>query len=141
MNAITKEQFISLLNKDITKEWSAAVQYIQHAAMITGPEYISIQKELIIHANEEIMHSISLTNLITTLDGTVTTEIADRHTDKNSKTMLEQDLVGEQDAIARYKERITQAHTLGEYGVAKILGDILIMEEEHERDLKSALGQ
>ena len=57
----------------------------------------------------------------------------------DSKTMLEQDLEGELDAIARYKERIAQAEMLQEYGLRRALEDILIIEEEHARDLQNAL--
>jgi bacterioferritin len=141
MTDITKNELIQFLNSDIGKEWAAAIQYIQHAAMLTGPEYQAIQKELLVHANEEIGHSVSIADLIATLGGAVTLEVAPRHTDASSKKMLEQDLAGEQDAIARYKIRIAQAQSLSEYGVAKILTDILSIEEEHERDLKAALGK
>ncbi|MBT4121910.1 ferritin-like domain-containing protein, partial [bacterium] len=44
-----KEELIKLLNEDLAKEFAAAVQYIQHAATITGAKYQSIQKELVIH--------------------------------------------------------------------------------------------
>jgi bacterioferritin len=141
MSQITKVQLVDLLNKDLALEWSAAVQYIQHAAMLTGAQYQAVQKELLIHANEEIMHSVQLSDVITTLGGVVTTEVAERHSDADSTKMLEQDLAGELDAIARYKERIGQAHALGEYGIAKVLTDILAMEEEHARDIGTALGK
>ena len=139
--AITKKELIELLNVDIAKEWAAAVQYIQHAAMITGAQFQSIQKELLVHANEEIGHSVQLTDLITQLGGTVTTDIDKRYTSEDSVEMLEQDLAGENNAISRYKERIAQANELGEYGVAKMLTEILTMEEEHARDLTAALGK
>ena len=54
--------------------------------------------------------------------------------------MLKQDLAGEQDAVKRYKERVKQAEEIGEYGLKRALEDILIMEEEHARDLSAALG-
>lgn len=136
-----KAELIKLLNQDIAKEWAAAVQYVQHAAMITGAEFQTIQKELIVHANEELGHSIQLTDLITQLGGVVTTEVDKRYVSDDGKAMLEQDLAGENDAIDRYKARIAQANEIGEYGVAKILTEILIVEEEHARDLKAALGK
>lgn len=136
-----KEEFIDLLNKDLEEEYAAAVQYIQHAAMVTGAKYQSIQKELIVHANEEIMHANQLADLITTLGGVPTAEIGKRFVSDKSEEMLKQDLQGEQSAIARYKKRIEQANQLGEYGIARVLMDILVMEEEHERDLLAALGQ
>ena len=61
------------------------------------------------------------------------------HISPDSKVMLEQDLEGELDAIARYSERIAQAEMLQEYGLRRALEDILIVEEEHARDLQNAL--
>jgi bacterioferritin len=55
--------------------------------------------------------------------------------------MLEQDLEGELDAVRRYRERIAEAEALREYGLRRILEDILIMEEEHARDLMTVLGK
>lgn len=135
-----KEDFIELLNKDLEEEYAAAIQYIQHAAMVTGAKYQAVQKELIIHANEEIMHANQLADLITTLGGVPTVEVGKRFTSDDSEEMLKQDLQGEKSAVARYKKRIEQANQLGEYGVARVLMDILVMEEEHERDIIMALG-
>lgn len=138
---MTKTELIEQLNNDIAQEWAAALQYIQHAAMLTGAEFQTIQKELLVHTNEEIQHSEQLTDLVTSLGGTVGIDVAEIKTDPDSRKMLEQDLAGEQGAIVRYKERIQQANELGEFGIAKIIADILVVEEEHERDLKMALGK
>ena len=48
---------------------------------------------------------------------------------------MNKDLAGEQLAIDRCKARIAQAEKLREYGLRRVLEDILIMEEEHKRDL------
>jgi len=136
---MTKEELIVLLNTDLSLEYSAAVQYIQHQAAIKGAKYQSIQKELIIHANEEIGHAILLADQINYLGGTPTIEVGERKVSPDNKTMLEQDLAGEQDAVNRYKTRIRQARELELYGLARVLEDILIMEEEHERDIANAL--
>lgn len=141
MEKITKEQLIQLLNEDLTKEYAAAIQYVQHAAKITGAQYQSIQKELVVHANEELGHAVNLADQITYLRGDPTIEVADRYVSKEMEEMLKQDLAGERDAVKRYKERIAQAEALGEYGLRRALEDILIMEEEHERDLQAALGE
>ena len=67
-------------------------------------------------------------------------DVAEAHISPDSKVMLEQDLDGELDAIARYRERIAQAEMrLQEYGLRRALEDILIVEEEHARDLQDAL--
>jgi bacterioferritin len=138
---LTKKQLIAELNNDLAKEYSALIQYVQHQAVITGPEYDSIRKELVIHSNEEHMHAISLAEQIDYLGGTPTVKVGEIKVSTNSKTMLQQDLEGEVDAVARYRARIAQAEMLREYGLRRALEDILIMEEEHVRDLQNALNQ
>lgn len=138
---INRETFIIELNKDLEWEYAAAIQYVQHAAVITGPEYEGIQKELIIHSQEEMQHAVMLSEQIDFLGGIPTVSVEGIEISPKSIAMLEQDLAGEDNAINRYKARIRQAEELGEYGLRRILEDILIQEEEHKRDLLSALSR
>ena len=133
--AITKKRLLNELNKDLEWEYAAAIQYVQHAAVMNGAAYGSIIKELIIHSQEEMQHAVMLSEQIDFLGGTPTVEVEKREISKNSLQMLKQDLAGEEMAINRYKERISQAEERREYGLRRILEDILIQEEEHKRDL------
>jgi bacterioferritin len=139
--AITKKQLLKELNKDLEWEYAAAIQYIQHAAVLSGPQYDSIQKELIIHSQEEMQHALSLSEQIDFLGGVPTIDVEERKTSAKSLEMLKQDLAGEELAISRYKTRIAQAEELKEYGLRRILEDILIMEEEHKRDLQTVVDR
>ena len=136
----TKAELVDLLNQDLAKEYSALIQYVQHASVITGPQYDAISAELTVHSNEEHQHAITLSDQIDFLGGVPAVDVADIYLSPDSKTMLEQDLDGELDAIARYRERIAQAEMLQEYGLRRALEDILIVEEEHARDLQDALS-
>lgn len=138
---INKDKLIGLLNKDLELEYSAAIQYIQHAAVMTGPEYGDIIKELKIHVTEEIAHAITLADQIDFLGGTPSIDVGQIKTSKENKEMLQQDLDGEEDAIARYKIRIEQAEQLKEFALAQQLRNILAMEQEHAMDLRQALGK
>jgi bacterioferritin len=138
--AISKEKLLEELNKDLEWEYAAAIQYIQHASIITGAQYDSIIEELILHSQEEMQHALMLSEQIAFLGGTPTVEVENRETSKNSVKMLNQDLAGEETAINRYKERISQAEERREYGLRRILEDILIQEEEHKRDLLTVVG-
>jgi bacterioferritin len=138
---LTKQALIAELNNDLAKEFQALIQYVQHAAVITGPEYDAIGKELIIHSNEEHLHALSLAQQIDFLGGVPGVDVAQVHVSPDAKAMLEQDLDGELDAIARYRARIAQAEMLQEYGLRRALEDILIVEEEHARDLQNALNR
>ena len=139
VTAVSKERLIDELNNDLAKEFQALIQYVQHAAVITGPQYDAIRAELAVHSNEEHAHAISLSEQIDFLGGTPGVDVAEVRVSDVAKVMLEQDLEGELDAIARYKARIAQAEQLQEYGLRRALEDILMVEEEHARDLQNAL--
>jgi bacterioferritin len=138
---ITKEELLAELNKDLAWEYAALIQYVQHASVITGPEYESVIAELLVHANEEMQHAISLSDQIDWLGGVPAVDVEQINVSDDSVEMLEQDLAGEFHAISRYKERIGQAEALREYGLRRALEDILIIEEEHARDLLTVLGR
>ena len=139
--SITIEKLVELLNKDLRLEYSAAIQYINHSAVMTGAMYGDIIKELKIHANEEIQHALILADQIDYLEGKPTVEVGDIHVSDEAEEMLSQDLDGELDAIKRYKIRIEQAEQLKEFALAQQLRAILATEQEHAMDIKQALGQ
>ncbi len=136
---ISREELIWELNKDLEWEYAAAIQYIQHASVITGPEYEGIQKELVIHSQEEMQHAVMLSEQIDFLGGMPTYRVEDIEVSPDSQDMLRQDLRGEDNAIIRYKERIYQAEQMREYGLRRVIEDILIQEEEHKRELMTVI--
>ena len=137
--AVTKKALLKELNKDLEWEYAAAIQYVQHASVLSGAQYESIQKELVIHSQEEMQHAVMLSEQIDFLGGVPTIDVEKREVATDSLKMLKQDLAGEELAINRYKERIEQAEALKEYGLRRILEDILIQEEEHKRDLMAVV--
>lgn len=139
--AIEKEKLIELLNNDLKLEYSAAIQYINHSAVMTGAVFGDIIKELKIHANEEIGHAMVLADQIDFLGGQPTVDVGNIKTGKDNIMMLKQDLEGEEDAIERYKVRVEQAEELKEFALAHQLRAILAVEQEHAMDLKQALGK
>ena len=136
---VTKEKLVELLNRDLALEYSAAIQYIQHAAVMSGAMYGDVIKEIKIHANEEIMHANTLAGQIDFLGGFPTVDVGKIYTSKDNVEMLKQDLAGEEDAIERYKLRIDQAEGLNEFALAQQLRTILAVEQEHAMDLIQAL--
>ena len=138
---VTTEKLIELLNMDLELEYSAAIQYINHAAVMTGAAYGDIIKEIKIHANEEIQHAMVLADQIDYLRGSPSVKVGKIHTSNDNDEMLQTDLDGEEDAIKRYKIRIEQAEQLKEFALAQQLRNILAMEQEHAMDLRQALGK
>jgi bacterioferritin len=139
--AITLEKLTELLNMDLELEYSAAIQYINHSAVMTGAAYGDIIKELKIHANEEVQHAMILADQIDYLGGAPSVNVGKIRTSKDNDEMLQEDLDGEEDAIKRYKLRVEQAEKLKEFALAQQLRNILAMEQEHAMDLKQALGK
>lgn len=130
---------ILLLNGDLAREYSAAIQYLQHAAVLDGI-FSAFSAELRTHADEEIGHAKKLNEHINYLGGVPTISVAQIFTASDPIPMLQQDLNGEVEAIAQYKERIDQALAKRDYGTMKILLDILEEEESHANELKAMLG-
>jgi bacterioferritin len=139
--AITKEELIKLPNLDLSKEYTAIVQYTQHTGVITGAAYGDVKKELAVHATEELQHALTLADQIDYLGGVPTVDVVPAKISQDNIEMLEQDLNGENDAIARYIQRIEQVEELKLLALSQKLREILIMEQEHAMDLEQALGK
>ena len=138
--------FISELNKDLSLEYAAAIQYYQHAAMIRGVEFFAVIAELETHAGEELGHAKTIIDLIVELGGVPGIEVGPRYTSIDNLSMINQDLDGEKLAIARYEERIRQARELSvthydfEHAV-QVIRSILGDEIHHRTDLLTILGR
>ena len=138
---VTKEQLIEKLNNDLAWEYTAAIQYVQHSGVITGAAYISIRKEIIVHAAEELQHAITLSDQINYLGGFPSVKTYEAQVAHDNIMMLQQDLAGEEDAVRRYIERISEAEELKLFHLSQQLRNILVMEQEHAKDLAEALGK
>jgi len=117
------------------------MRYTRHAATLDGAAFDPIQKELLVHAQQEMDHAAMLSNQIDALGGVPAIKAEPREIPPDTVEMLRQHLAGENRAIKRYKERISQAESLREYGLRRVLEDILIQEEAHKRDLVNALAK
>ena len=140
MPSITKGKLIELLNKDLGLEYTACVQYTQHQGVLKGAMFQTMQKELILHAQQELAHATILASQINYLGGTPTVDMPVPKISSKNEEMLQQDLAGENDAIARYIVRVKQAEELNLYHLAQQLRTILAVEQEHAMDLEQALG-
>jgi len=141
MAKLTKKQLIELLNKDLGLEYTACVQYTQHQGVLKGAMFQSMQKELVIHAQEELAHATILASQIDYLGGTPTVIMPVPKVSAKNEEMLQMDLDGENDAIARYIARVRQAEELNLYHLAQQLRTILAVEQEHAMDLEQALSK
>ena len=138
---LTRDQLVDALNDDLSSELQSIAQYVQHVAMITGPEYTSTVDELKIHITQEVAHASTLAEQVAFLGGTPATRASEVPPFTDSHAALESDLALEVDQLDRYRDRVRQATDLGLIDVAEALRPLLTQTQEHVRDLQSALGR
>jgi bacterioferritin len=137
---MTRKDLVAKLNEDLSREYQAIIAYITYSQVLKGAEYMSIAKELEVHAGQELAHAITIAKHIDYLGGTPTvTPLPVKQTDDN-KAMLRADLDNENVTVKAYRERLKQAEGLEEYAIAEDIREILRQEQEHQIDLATALG-
>ena len=138
---LTTEALVEHLNDDLRSEFQSIVQYIQHIALITGPEYTSTVDELKIHIGQELVHATTLAEQVAFLGGTPATASREIKPFEDSRGALQADLDLEVEQLDRYRTRVQEATELGLVDVAEALRPLLTQTQEHVRDLQSALGK
>lgn len=135
-----REALIAGLNADLAREYQAIIAYVVYSQVLTGAEYMTIAKELEVHAGQELHHALTIAKHIDYLGGTPTVTPNSVAPPKDAKQMLRADLQNETDTIAQYRLRLRQAEGADEFAIAEDLREILRQEQEHQIDLAAALG-
>jgi bacterioferritin len=139
--AMTREQLIDVLNQDLAREYQAIIAYVVYSQALKGPQYMSIAKELEVHAKEELEHALKISRHVDYLGGMPTaTALPVKQSDK-AEDMLRFDLDNENETVRNYRQRVAQCEAMGEYGIAEDIREILRQEQEHQIDLATALGE
>jgi bacterioferritin len=136
----TREDLIKALNEDLSREYQAIIAYVVYSQVIKGAQYMNIADELATHAKEELDHALRVSYHIDYLGGSPTVTPKPVKTSDKAEDMLRFDLDNENQTVKNYRERVRQAESLGEYGIAEDLREILRDEQEHQNDLATALG-
>lgn len=138
---VTREQLVDLLNGDLAREYQAIIAYVVYSQVLKGAQYMSIAKELEVHAGEELEHALILSKQIDYLGGTPTTVPKPVKMSNKATDLLRFDLANETETIAEYRARVRQCEELGEFAMAEHIREILKQEQEHQIDLATALGE
>jgi bacterioferritin len=138
--SVSREQLITLLNEDLAREYQAIIAYVVYSQVLKGAEYMSIAKELEVHATEELQHALMVAKHIDYLGGMPIAKSLPVVPSDDAETMLRADLDNENATIRAYRERVKQCEALGEYAIAEEIREILVQEQEHQIDLATALG-
>src|SRR5271155_29352 len=136
----SRAEIVAGLNEDLAREYKAIIQYVVFSVALKGAEYGDIAEQLKKHASQELGHALEVARQIDYLGGDPTVKGKEAEFSSDSKEMLEIDLRGEQETIKNYRRRIQQAEAAGEYALSEALRDIIAEEQDHEIDLKDALG-
>ena len=142
------KQLIQLLNKAFSDEWLAYFQYWIGAKVVKGPMKDAVIAELTQHAADELRHADMLATRIIQLGGIPVSKPEEWYKLSNCgydapdnpfvTSILDQNIAGEQCAIATYKALVNV--TMGKDPVTyNIALQILQDEVEHEEDLQAEL--
>ncbi len=143
---VNVDELLKLLNKALADEWLAYYQYWTGAKVAKGLMREAVVVELDQHAQDELRHATMLVTRMIQLGGTPLLEPQDwyketncgydKPVDPNTKTLLAQNIKGEQCAITVYKKlsEFVKDKDPVTYNMAlQILAD----EIEHEDDLEA----
>ena len=138
---VTREVLLKGLQEDLSREYQAIIAYVVYSQALKGAQYMSIAKELEVHAGEELQHAITIAKQIDYLGGMPNATALPVKLSEKAETMLRADLQNENETVRAYRERVRQCDALGEFAMSEQIREILIQEQEHQIDLATALGE
>ena len=136
-----REALVKALNEDLAREYQAIIAYVIYSQVLRGAQYMSIAKELEVHAGEELSHALTIAKQIDYLGGTPTHVPAPVVVPESAQAMLKADLDNEVATIRGYRARVLQCEAMQEFAMAEEIREILRQEQEHAIDLATALGE
>ncbi|MBI5826478.1 MAG: ferritin [Deltaproteobacteria bacterium] len=139
-NDESTKKIIDSLNLDRAYELAAIIQYMGHhyeAEGIESPAVIDIFKQI---AKDEMRHAEKLAERIVYLGGVPVQKPTEIKRGGDLKSMIKEDLAGENDAIARYKQHVKLCADLGDSTTRLMLEGILTDEEGHADIWETTLG-
>src|SRR2546430_15508398 len=100
-----KNEFVGLLNEDLSTEYQSIVQYTQHIATIKGAKYQSLIEELRKHLSQELNHAMVLAEQIDFLGGVPGVRVPEVGEETDEEAALRLDLALETNQLQRYRDR------------------------------------
>ncbi len=140
-SSVTREDLLKGLQEDLSREYQAIIAYVIYSQALKGAQYMSIAKELEVHAGEELQHALTIAKQIDYLGGMPNATALPVKLSEDAETMLRADLQNENNTVQAYRERVRQCDALGEFAMSEQIREILIQEQEHQIDLATALGE
>ena len=132
------KKLLELLNKALSMEYQAAIQYRTHAELIAGEDYEPIAARLKEIAGDEEKHAEMLRTRIAMLGGTPETVPSKVSLSDEIPAVLKINVAAERDAIAIYRQilPLCRGNEILEHAVRHILME----EQEHTEELEQLRG-
>lgn len=133
------KELIDGLNKDLSHEYAAAIQYTYSASVVSGLYRSALKPFFEGEISDELGHALYLSEKIKSLGGTPTTTAAEVPQPTDVKDLLEATLKSETDTIERYEMRKKQAENLGLTELVVKLEDLITDETSHKEEVERLL--
>ncbi len=132
------KKLLELLNKALSMEYQAIIQYQTHAELIAGEDYEPVRARLLEIAGDEQKHAERLRERISMLGGVPETVPQKVGIADEIQPVLKMNLQAEKDAIAIYRQilPLCRDNTLLEHAIRHNLMD----EQEHTEEISQLMG-
>lgn len=127
-------ELIDRLNRALSLEYAATIQYLQQQCLVTGQERQQFAPFFAASSSESHMHAQNLGNKIVALGGSPTIDPAEVHEGKNLAEMLRYDLDMEREALDAYVKAWESAQ--GNPPLVFWLEEIISAEQLHVDELE-----
>jgi bacterioferritin len=129
---------IEFLNKALSIEYSAVIQYCQHSALVEGSDRM-LYEEFFDDASKEARgHAKKVSDWIVSLGGVPTIEAAHIQQATEAVEMLRQDLKTEQEALQAYRD--AHAAVKGEAPIKYLLEEQIMAEQQDVWEIEKFLA-
>lgn len=135
-----RETLIDRLNEDLSGELQAIAMYTQYSALLRGPYRKELRELFQAEIPDELRHAQFLSDKIAVLGGTPTTTARPVPSASDPRTMLQNILRAEEQAVADYTERATQADECNEIGLRVELENLIVDETGHKEEVEQILA-
>jgi bacterioferritin len=135
----SRDDLIKELNVDLSREYSAIIQYRTYASAVTGPYRQELRQFFSGEITDELGHAQLLADKVVAMGGKPVVQAADVKYTDDPQEMLQNALADEELTVRRYVERREQAESCGEFGLAVDLDDLIADESKHRDELRLML--
>ena len=129
---------IEHLNKALSIEYSAVIQYCQHSALVEGTDRMIYEKFFDEASEEARSHAKKVSDWIVSLGGVPTIEAAHIQQATDVEEMLKQDLKTELEALQAYRD--AHAAVKGDAPIKFMLEDQIMLEQADVWEIEKFLA-